>query len=151
MACLRDSDHVVLAMSTAGTFNPTGKYVPRGPSQDFNRPQLFYDYYVSQHSIDDNNNVRQGTRGIEEVWSTKTWMHMVFALVMGVSEANAWLAYRAFADPQEYKTHSEFRKALALELFQQEKYEDSTPRSKRRKEMTESPSHLLRAFPPYRS
>lgn len=69
-----------------------GKYVPRGPSQGFNRPQLFDDYYVSRHSIDDNNNVRQGTRGIEEEWNTKTWLHRVFAFVMGVSEANAWLA-----------------------------------------------------------
>ena len=44
------------------------------------------------HSIDDNNNVQQGMRGIEEEWNTKTWLHRVFAFVMGVSEANAWLA-----------------------------------------------------------
>ena len=46
---------------------------------------------------------------------------------------------------------TEFWKALALELLQQEKYEDSTPKSKRHKGMTESPGHLLQAIPLYNS
>ena len=44
VACLRDSNHVVLAMSTAGTINPTGKYVPRGSSQGFNHIQVIQFY-----------------------------------------------------------------------------------------------------------
>lgn len=53
-------------------------------------------------------------------------------LIWQSSEANAWLAYRAFADSQEYKTHCEFRKVFALELLQQLGYEDTTAKSKLR-------------------
>jgi hypothetical protein len=62
LVALRDSNHVVLAMATQGTTLPTGKLVHRGPLS-FRRPAVIDNYYISRHSVDDNNNLRQGHRG----------------------------------------------------------------------------------------
>jgi hypothetical protein len=116
VAALRDSNHVVLAMSTFGVVHNTGKLVYRGP-HSFQRPQVFDDYYVARHSVDDSNNIRQGHRGIEEAWETRSWAHRQFAFLFSLAEANAWHAQKFFAPSSDTANHLVFRKKMVQEAF----------------------------------
>ena len=143
VVALRDSCHVVLAMATHGTVLNTGTKVLRGPEL-FSRPDVFDTYYVARHSVDDNNNNnRQGHRGLEQVWETRTWHHRIFAYVLGVSETNAWLAYQFFVTNGAHKTLMSFREALVLGLFTRFKRPDAIRMSGARKIL----AHMLTPIP----
>ena len=129
-------------MATHGTLLNVGKKVLRGP-ESFRRPDVFDAYYVARHSVDDNNNNRQGHRGLEQVWETRTWNHRVFAYVLGVSETNAWLAYQFFVTDGVHKTHMSFREALVTGLFLRYKRLEGSRMNCTRKKL----SHVLALIP----
>ena len=90
LSALRDIQHVFLAMSTHGTLHPTGKLLRRGTaSASFHRPSLYDEYYMSRHRVDDSNNIRQGHRGIQATWETRSWAHRQLAYLVALAEANA--------------------------------------------------------------
>jgi hypothetical protein len=116
LSALRDNQHVFLAMSTHGTLHPTGKLVRRGTAS-FHRPSLYDEYYISRHSVDDSNNIRQGHRGIEATWETRSWAHRQLAYLVALAEANAWSAKKYFAESRDVPDHLTFRKRLVDEAF----------------------------------
>ena len=143
----RDSSVVVLAMSTQGTIHPTGKLVHRGP-QSFRRPAVFDEYYMARHSVDDNNNLRQGHRGVEAIWETRAWSHRIFAFILGLSEANSWLAWKFFQKGKGPQSHMEFRAAFVNEIFgafRRSRIEQAPPRVTRKRKLE---GHTLQPFPP---
>jgi hypothetical protein len=95
--------------------NAAGERVERFIS----RSDLFHTFYTTRHSVDDNNNVRQGARALEDAWQTRTWWHRSFCFFLGVAEANAFLAFKNFVDVDvaEPKSHVDFRRLLALQLL----------------------------------
>jgi hypothetical protein len=74
-------------------------------------------YYTARHKVDDNSNVRQNMRAIEDCWQTKEWSHRAFVMVFGISEANAFLIFKQFVDTDQ--NHFSFRKQLCTDLFKQ--------------------------------
>ena len=77
--------------------------------------------HYNYHGAGDENNAYQNDCGtkhglsLEETWKTKRWENSVFAFILAVSEANAYLAMRYFGKLN--MTQLEFRKKLVLELI----------------------------------
>ena len=147
IAALRDSSHVFMCMSTFGTLLNTGKKVSRGP-HSFERPQVYDEYYVARHSVDDNNNLRQGHRGIEEAWETRSWAHRNLAFLISLAEVNGFRAMSEFANPN-MKELMTFRRAIVDEAFLANRAVQPAPttRSSPKKRASDS-GHTLLPIPP---
>lgn len=85
----------------------------------FQRAEVASLYYESRHAVDDSNNLRQGRSSLEESWGTHQWHLRTLAFILGLSEANAYFAYRYFAinSGQQVMTHFEFRLAICSDLL----------------------------------
>ncbi|KAG8246074.1 hypothetical protein J6590_093058 [Homalodisca vitripennis] len=80
------------------------------------RPKLV-DYFMGAPVIDIHNHIRQDGLALETVWQTQQWHHRMFACIFGIMETNAFLAYNLHRPALEKKSHSDFTKALALQLI----------------------------------
>jgi hypothetical protein len=104
----------------------------------FRRPDVFDVFYKARHSVDDNNNLRQNTRSIEDTWQTKHWQHRSFAMLLGIVESNAFLTFQNFIQkPYDDMPHTKFRRELAIELL------DIAPA---RQVSDESRGHFMESF-----
>ena len=147
LVALRDSNHVVLAMATQGTTLPTGKLVHRGPLS-FRRPAVIDNYYISRHSVDDNNNLRQGHRGVEEAWESRTWMHRIFAYVLGVVESNAFCAHNYLTFTGKRRTHMQFRQEIVDGLFARNRSDPvPPPMTRKKRRLDEDSGHVKTPIP----
>ena len=110
-----------LLMATAGSNNQeTGVECSRftlnadgsKTTVKYRRTEVHDLFYKARHSIDDNNNIRQNARSIEEAWQSKSWQHRTFAYVIGTAESNAFLL-RTYKGGDDELSHVSFRRTLA--------------------------------------
>jgi hypothetical protein len=122
IAGLRDMNPC-LVMANTGTTTREGTAVSRYTrlqngltvQRTFVRPDVFETFYSARHAIDDNNNLRQNARSLEDVWQTKEWAHRTFAMILGMCEANAFRVYQYFVD--QNLSHFKFRKSFVTTIL----------------------------------
>eukprot|EP00051_Salpingoeca_urceolata_P019793 m.292176 g.292176 ORF g.292176 m.292176 type:complete len:383 (+) comp19483_c0_seq3:1492-2640(+) len=123
-----DSKVTSLMMHTWGSTAPEGKPRKRRVAGDLVDVQLFKNqwwYYYGRHAVDDNNNVRQGSLGIEEAWAPRNWQTRQLAFVISVCEANAFSAYNYFECEMKQKDRISLRDFRRLAVQGLIEYADS--------------------------
>ncbi len=157
---VREPDYVFQMISTFGvsdaSVTPRVRYWQADGQTIFKT--IFYpipvdQYYLFRHSIDDNNNSRQGRHSIEAAWGTHNWAHRQLCFCISVSEVNSKYAYEAFYEDQSPPTMVQFRRTLAQQLILyamalQKPSPTSTP-PVRRKKSTVTLTHDLVKIPPF--
>ncbi len=152
---LRDNCFAILAVSSFGTLLPGSEVLYRKTDHgvvSFKRPVLYEQFYFARHAVDDNNNLRQGWRGIEEIWETKIWLQRVFSFTVGLTEVNAYLAHRHFVCPNSSISLQQFRRSLARDLINNpflisEQQIPQTPTTRAKTSF----SHVIQSIPQYSS
>ena len=82
-----------------------------------------HDLYRSGfNTLDKHNAIRQGENSVEGAWHTHRWWVREFQGLWGMSEVNAWLAYRRFVPGQANTSYAIFRRKLCFELLHHPKH-----------------------------
>jgi hypothetical protein len=143
---IRDMNTCLLS-SNAGSAQYAGDSVKRTVTSTtgqrntvtFLRTDVHDLFYSARHGIDDNNNIRQNTRELADTWQSKDWRHRSFAMLLGVAEANAYLAYKYFVPNPTFDGHVDFRRQLIRELLDVPELIEDTSKDIR--------NHKLMTFP----
>ncbi|CAN0456217.1 unnamed protein product, partial [Discosporangium mesarthrocarpum] len=82
------------------------------------RQQLVKDYFRNAPAIDVHNHHRQPSLALEDAWKTKKWKHHVFAPILGMTEMDAYLAWRRWVGghPERNMAHTDFANVVACAL-----------------------------------
>lgn len=119
----KDANHVGQLMSTFGSTvlcGPTKYRRTEAGLVEFRYASAFHTYYAARNAVDVNNQHRQGIHPVEQLVGTTFWSLRHFWFLVGVSETNAFLAFRQFVQPPAH-TASEpkitFRGQLAAALI----------------------------------
>jgi hypothetical protein len=85
----------------------------------FHIPEIFADYSRGKGAVDINNNIRSNMTSIADVMRVDSWEMRTFSFYVGVIEANAYLACRAFKSDyiRARVEHVTFRLRLAKGLL----------------------------------
>ena len=71
--------------------------VPTKTFQNFGVWDVFANFEIARHVVDDNNHIRQGSIALDsDVWTTKNWAHRPFGSSLGTTEANVFLVFNHF-------------------------------------------------------
>ena len=99
-----DSKHTALMLSNWGTTQRVGRKKIRrvgGELVEFLFSKFQHFYYLGRHGVDDNNCERQGFLSFEEAFRPRDWNLRQFGFVLGLSLANAHIAYEYFVSDYE--------------------------------------------------
>lgn len=128
LVALRDTKHVLKLASTCGSMEPVKETKRRRDPEtktviEFHYPEMIATYYKARHAVDDNNNMRQGSMGLEEGFPVHTWNLRQFIAMTAVSEVNSLNFYnhrRKMDDPEQFKPLSliQYRRLLARALVE---------------------------------
>ncbi|CAG8686282.1 16696_t:CDS:2, partial [Dentiscutata heterogama] len=83
----------------------------------FTRPKVFYEYSCSKGAVDINNQVRDNMTSFHDVMRESSWEMRVYAFLLGVAEANAFLIYKKWGSEMHNISHFDFRRLLADEML----------------------------------
>ena len=129
----KEPDYTMMLMSTYGCLNINDDQKAsvrnvNGEVKEFKYTEVIGNHYRYRGSVDEHNSKRHdgGTGNglsLEKTWHTSRWENRVFAFILGISEVNAYLAWKFFGGNTE--SLLEFRKQLAFELVFNEEGDDS--------------------------
>lgn len=133
----RDTDYTTMVMATCGTSTPTGPTKERihsGQSVTFQYPRVLTSYYAARHAVDDNNNLRQGSLSLEDVWKTHQWWVRQLTFFVALTESNCVAILNKMTAGAAGKcTLVAFRKAVAKHLVTTYSGETEQHQQQRRK------------------
>lgn len=124
-AALRDrKPRCIIASCSTTNLGDEVTHVMKERGRSFNAtfhvPLVFQDYTRAKGAVDINNNIRDNMTSWSDVMRVDKCELRTFAFYLGVMEANAFLACRAFRT--DYKaarvTHVAFRQRLAMQMLQ---------------------------------
>ena len=81
------------------------------------RPKVVEDYFDCAKVIDIANHIRQGGLALEQAWKTQKWEHRLFSTLLGMTEADAYCAWRHFHPDGANDEHADFTEELTLQLL----------------------------------
>lgn len=120
---LRDSKHVLKLVATHGSLalvkgEMKGRRDPATNQRvEFEYPEVISQYYSARHAVDDNNNIRQGSRSLEAGFQVNHWPLRQFIALMAISEVNAMSFYNYIhSRDATYNANTSF-KSLSLTDF----------------------------------
>lgn len=124
-AVIRDHPKNMMLLGNCFTLAPSGPSFERvdfdtGQRIDFSmvRGEAFAMYFWGRNAYDINNQLRMGSRSIEDSVKTKLWFRRSFCMIMSTWVTNAYLAYRYFVLPHDtYFSFLQFKQALAAEIL----------------------------------
>ncbi len=124
---MADSKHMSIMANTWSTTIPAAKRKRRvgGQLVEINYSEYMNWYYFGRHSVDDNNNNRQGRLSFEETFTPARWDLCQFGFMIGLVQVNAMLAYNFFnrhALNLAASTKAEFTQSLAKDLLYNEEF-----------------------------
>ena len=164
LVALRDSKHVLKLVSTWGNMDRVGRpKLRRHPITnqrvEFKYPSVISQYYQARHAVDDNNNIRQGSKSLEAGFQVNRWPLRQFLALVAVAEVNAlcFFNYIRAKDSEisvkaslSAPTLAQFRQDLAKRLIHNKHLcvaEDTEPSAKRPRRS--KPEHVLQKVPKY--
>lgn len=126
----------------------------------FTYPKVVTEYYRARHAVDDNNNVRQGSLGLEECLAVKAWHIRQFLALIAMAEVNAHAFYNYKSNISLGEGHKkslslvEFRDKLARALIHnmflpQPNSDEHSESPTRRTRARTDPHHQLMPAPAY--
>eukprot|EP00984_Skeletonema_dohrnii_P023854 scaffold12953_cov123-Skeletonema_dohrnii-CCMP3373.AAC.9 len=118
--CQKDDGYVTKMMSTHGLNNevdhPTSRRVGNERKR-FKYTEPISNHKRSAHWVDDVNNRRHGSIGLEDVWRAKWWPHRQFTFLCEIAEVNA-VNSRARARKEDAEVQLVFRRKLAMQMLE---------------------------------
>ncbi|CAG8682303.1 14346_t:CDS:2, partial [Dentiscutata heterogama] len=116
----------------------------------FTRPKIFYEYSCFKGAVDINNQVRDNMTSFHNVMRGSSWQLRVYAFLLGIAKANAFLIFKKWNKEANNTSHFDFRRLLADEMvsniFSENEVLIPNTRMQKQKRETEL-SHKLLTFP----
>ena len=128
--------------TSKGAPDPTEKY--------FKYPELVYNHFQYQDSVDAHNGSRMFPIALEETWKTARWPCRVFSFLLAVIEVNCLLVQTKLYN-QPDMPQQDFRKQSAKELIHNKYLSQEEERKSRKSSRLHSPDHELVSLPKNRT
>jgi hypothetical protein len=129
LAAMADSKHTSIMANTWSTTLPkaTRKRRVGGDLIEINYSEYMHYYYFGRHSVDDNNNNRQGRLSFEETFTPHRWDLRQFGFIVALTQVNSMLAYNFFICLRQHKeivSKGEFTRSIAEALIYNNDYDE---------------------------
>ena len=126
------------------TIRADGTYFVREAS--LHQMHIHERYRAGFNALDKHNAYRQGSSSFEGSWHTHRWWIREYSALLGMSEVNAWLAYRRFVPGQGSLSYSRFRRKLCYQLLNHPKHMEEEAMQTRSMAYTEGEHHKVLAL-----
>ena len=127
------------------TIRADGTYFVREAT--LNQMHIHEIYRSGFNTLDKHNAYRQGGNSFEGSWHTQKWWVREYAGLLGMSEVNAWLAYRRFVPGAGDLSYAMFRRKLCFKLLHHPKHLEEQMRTRARDVEASNIHRILRLGP----
>ena len=137
MCSIHDRKNIVLlaSCSTTNLKAEVTRYIKGYGNVKFHQPAIFDEYNEYRSAVDILNNLHDNALSYHDVLTTKYSENRILAFYLSVVEANSYSAYCQFVPGKKNMKHVDFRKQLAISIFdyysKEETVGDRTKKQKR--------------------